>query len=223
MSLRLIHLRKLLKILYSEPNKRISAIRSDIRTDLAKEAGVQAAGGDFYGPFWSDVKDHVFGRSDLHVSTQSRIANNSARANLYPQLRDGFLSWWDDRRRWTNEPFRPSKSLKGSYRFENLDATVKVDNILSVQDGRNEDHFIYPYFSPDPMINDESARLGLWLITQAIPNVERADIRIIDVIRGQTFAIMPGRNLLKGDEEDLFFLKYKAAIEQWDDLRNEYQ
>jgi hypothetical protein len=51
MSLNVIHLRKLLNILYSEPNKRISAIRSDIRADLAKEAGAQTSGGDFYGPF----------------------------------------------------------------------------------------------------------------------------------------------------------------------------
>ncbi|WP_200894580.1 hypothetical protein [Sphingomonas sp. SRS2] len=39
MSLRLIHLRKLLKILYAEPNKRISSIRNDIREDIAREDG----------------------------------------------------------------------------------------------------------------------------------------------------------------------------------------
>ena len=222
MSLKVIHLRKLLAILYSEPNKRISAIRSDIRADLAKEAGAQTSGGDFYGPFWSDAKDHVFGRSDLHETTKARIESNTGRANLYPQLRDGFLTWWNERRRWTNEPFRPSENLKGRVVFPSLDAVVKVDNILSVRDARDEDHFIYPYFSPNPVLREEPARLGLWLLARAIPTVELTDFRMLDVIRGTTFSTLADRNPLHGDEETIFERRYSAALDQWNQLRREY-
>ncbi|HSX55709.1 MAG TPA: hypothetical protein VLG14_10455 [Sphingomonas sp.] len=189
---------------------------------MAKEAGEQSAGGDFYGPFWSDAKDHVFGRSDLYQTTEARISSNPSRGNLYPQLRDGFLTWWNERRRWTNEPFRPSENLKGRYTFPDLDATIKVDNIMSVRDGQEEDHFIYPYFSPEPALTDEPARLGLWLLGKAIPNVDSRDFRLLDVIRGATFSSSPSRTPLKGDEELIFKRKYEAALREWDRLREEY-
>jgi hypothetical protein len=219
MSLRLIHLRKLLKILYSEPNRRISALRADIREDIAREDGAGEGGGDFYGPFWRDAKDHVFG-SDLHVSTQARIDSNPARANLYPRLRDGFLLWWNDRRRWTNEPFRPADALKTHFQFPGLDAVVKVDNILAVRDSRDDEHFVYPYFSPEPPLRDEAARLGLWLLCQALPTVDATELRILDVIRGQPFSI--DRNPLNGNEQEVFARRYQAALEEWETLRREY-
>ena len=100
MSMRRVHLRKLLKIIYLPEVPRRSALRADIREDRARAAdGGGGGGGDFYGPFWSDAKRHVFGVHDLHAATNGRIAGNCRRQNLYPQLRDGFLLWWDRRRR----------------------------------------------------------------------------------------------------------------------------
>lgn len=220
MSLQSIQLRKILKILYSEPNRRISALRSDIRTDISREAGDAGGGGDFYGPFWKDAKDHVFGLSDLHASVDGRITNNVNRRNLYPRLRDGFLTWWNERRRWTNEPFRQGGQVKGSFTFPSLGAVVKIDNVLSVQDGNGETHFVYPYFSPEPILQDEAARLGLWLLQQGLPDVPSAELRILDVIRGQTFSI--DRFPLTGNEEQIFLRRYQAAIEEWNALRREY-
>ncbi len=220
MSLRLIHLRKLLKILYLDPQPRVTALRTDIREDIAREGGTPGAGGDFYGPFWRDAKDHVFGFSDLRDMTRVRIESNPARANLYPRLRDGFLLWWDERRRWTNEPFRQADSLKTRFPFPGLDATVKVANILAVRDARDEDHFVYPYWFPQPSLSDEAARIGLWLLREALPNVQPGELRILDVIRGQTFSI--DRNPLAGDEEEIFRRRYHAALAQWDALRREY-
>ena len=220
MSLRLIHLRKLLKILYSEPNRRISALRSDIRQDIAREAGDLAGGGDFYGPFWRDAKNHAFGLADPHEATDNRIASNSGRANLYPRLRDGFLLWWNERRRWTNQPFQQAELLKTRYNFPGIDAVVKIDNILSVRDALGQDHFTYPYFSPEPTLSDEAGRVGLWLLIQALPNVNADEIRIIDVIRGQTFSL--DRNPLRGDEQDIITRRYQEALDQWETLRAEY-
>lgn len=221
MSIRSIHLRKLLKILYLPQNRRISALRADIREDLARERDGPGAGGDFYGPFWRDAKDHVFGYSDLRDTTRTRIDSNDRRANLYPQLRDGFLLWWDRRRRWTNEPFRPAEPLRTLYRLDDLNAVVKVANILSVRDGRDEDHFVYPYWFPEPVLGEEAARLGLWLLGDALPQIRSDELRILDVIRGQTFSI--DRNSLHGDERNVLRARYRTLILQWEELRREYE
>lgn len=220
MSLRSIHLRKLIKILYLPSNRRVSVLRADIRDDMARENGSGGSGGDFYGPFWSDAKSHVFGFSDLHDTTRARIAANQRRANLYPQLRDGFLLWWNERRRWTNEPFRQADSLKSTYRFEDIDALVKVANILAVRDARNEDHYVYPYWFPDPVIGDEAARLSLWLLQAALPNTDPSELRVLDVIRGQTFSL--DRSPMRGNEGRVFHQRYASLLREWEDLRREY-
>lgn len=220
MSLNQIHLRKLLKILYSEPNRRISALRSDIREDIARANGDLTGGGDFYGPFWADAKSHALGLTDLHATTDARIASNSGRANLYPRLRDGFLLWWEERRRWTNQPFQQAAIVKRRYNFPGIDAVVKVDNILSIEDALGHLHFTYPYFSPEPTLSLEAGRIGLWLLIQALPEVNQNEIRILDVIRGRPFSL--DRNPLEGNEQSIFTQRYSEALNQWQELRREY-
>lgn len=198
----------------------MSALRSDIREDIAREAGIAEGGGDFYGPFWRDAKDHVFGLADLRQTTAVRIDANPARANLYPRLRDGFLVWWDKKRRWTNEPFRPADQVKAKFVLADLGATIKIDNILSVRDAHDEDHFVYPYFSPEPALQNEAGRLGLWVLGQALPAVHFEELRILDVIRGETFS--EEKSPLKGDEGEVFYRRYIAALELYDKLRKEY-
>lgn len=220
MALNRIHLRKLLKILFLEPSARQSALRADIREEIARDAGRESSGGDFYAPFWADAKSHVFAIADLRDMVAARISVNSRRAHLYPLLRDAFLLWWNERRRWTNEPFRPGQSLKVHFPFPRLDATVKIDNILSVRDGLDAEHIVYPYFAPTPVLSNEAARLGLWLLTRALPAVPAEEIRILDVIRGRTFSI--DRTPLRGNEEDEFRRLYAAALRERERLRTEY-
>lgn len=220
MSLQIIHLRKLLKILFLEAGPRRSALRGDIREEITKAAGGSNSGGDFYAPFWFDAKAHVFEAVDLSDCVDQRIAANAGRANLYPLLRDGFLLWWNERRRWTNEPFQPGQSLKVQFPFPDLDATVKIDSMLSVRDAEGVEHFVYPYFAPSPALSDEAARLGLWLLSSALDTVPADEIRILDVIRGRTFSL--DRNPLRGDEESNFRRRYDAALREREQLRSEY-
>jgi hypothetical protein len=220
MALERIHLRKLLKILFLDLRARQSAIRADIREDIKRETGRNSSGGDFYAPFWADAKEHVFGQSDLSDMVRQRIAANQRRRSLYPRLRDGFFVWWNERRRWTNEPFRPGRSLKTRFPFPGLDASVKIDNILSVRDGLNAEHIVYPYFAPEPVLSEEAARLGLWLLTTALSDVPPEEIRILDVIRGRTYSI--DRTLLQGSEEEVFRRRYAELLQQRDHLREEY-
>jgi len=221
MSLENVQLRKLLRIFYLEPVRRISALRADIREDIARESGEFGGGGDFYVPFWSDAKNHVFEKEDLRKAVAERIAANPGRARLYPLLKDGFLLWWDERRRWTNRPFRQSDWVKGALKIDDLGAIIRIDNVLSARDSRGGDHFIYPYFSPEPVLREEGARLGLWVISQAIPSLALDDVRILDVIRGQTFSI--DRNPLQGNEERVFLEKYDEILAQRRVLRREYE
>ena len=220
MSLQSIHLRKILKIMYLPLGPRTSALRTDIREDIARENDEGGGGGDFYGPFWRDAKDHVFGLSDLRQQTRQRIAANARRANLYERLRDGFLLWWDDRRRWTNEPFRQAAAIKRTTRIGNVDADIKFGHILSVRDGNGDDHFVYPYWFPEPAMTDVMARLALWALIQAFPATDPAEFRVLDVIRGQTFGI--DRNPLRGDEGAMFERRHAGALAQWRRLREEY-
>lgn len=220
MALDQVHLRKILKIMFLAPNEQRSAIRTDIREEIAREDVDGSSGGDFYAPFWADAKAHVFGLGDLHDLVDERIAANGRRTNLYPRLRDGFLLWWDERRRWTNEPFRPGQALKARFPFPGLNATIKVDSILSVRDGLNAEHAVYPYFAPEPTLSDSAARLGLWLLTSALPTMPPEEIRILDVIRGRTFSL--DRTPLRGDEDVEFRHRYSEILLQRENLRREY-
>ncbi|MDP7325978.1 MAG: hypothetical protein QGF48_07560 [Qipengyuania citrea] len=207
--------------MYLEPNKRRSALRTDIREDIRREAGEDGGGGDFYSPFWADAKAHVFGGPDLRESTAERIAANDRRSNLYPQLRDGFLSWWDERRRWTNLPFNPGRKLKARFQFPEFDAVVKIDNILTVVDGNGDEHVVYSYFAPEPALSADAARLGLWVLTQAFPAVPPSELRILDIIRGNTFSI--DRTPLTGEEEIELRARYARLVVERDNLRAEYE
>ena len=220
MSLENINLNKLLKLFYLDPDKGRSALRADIREDLRREAGEITGGGDFYSPFWSDAKQHVFGTSDLRSATVTRINANPRRANLYPQLRDGFLDWWDQKRRWTNQPFRPGNALKGSFRFHELDATVKAQNILTVVDALGEERAVYAYCFPDPPLCSDAARLGMWLLAQALTEVPASEHRILDMIRGYTFS--DDRVPLSGEEEIEFQARFARLIRERDMLREQH-
>lgn len=219
MALERIHLRKLLRILFLEPNRIRSAIRADIREDRVREAGQDASGGDFYAPFWADAKAHVFDDADLHTAVAERIRRNPRRRNLYPRLRDGFLLWWNERRRWTNEPFSRGRPIKTRFVFPRVPAVVKVDSILSVRDGAGTERFIYPYFAPEPVLSENAARLGLWLLVAAFPEVPPNAIRILDVIRGQTFSL--DRFPLRGNEEEELRARYRSILRLRDELRRE--
>ena len=220
MSIENINLRKLLRIMYAPDPLRVSLLRSDIREEIAKADGLTAAGGDFYGPFWSDAKDHTIGRCDLHGATEERIAANPRRANLYPQLRDGFLLWWNERRRWTNAPFVAIFSPKGRLDFPALNSIVKIENFLAVNDSNAEPHFVYPYFSFEPTLNEEAARLALWAITEMAILQDSSTVRVLDVIRGITYSLE--RNPLVGNERTTFEMRYRSLISQWNALWEEY-
>ena len=222
MSIKIIHLRKLLLLFYAPENLRTANIRDGIRAQMRKEAGEESEGGDFYTPFWADAKQHMFGRTDLATSTAIWVAANARRKRLYEQSQRGFLSWWNDKRRWRNEPIQPvDLPTKARLPIPSVGGIVKIENVFGLNSGPGFHRLIYPYFSEKPAIGEEAARLGLWAMYQALGrHHELSDMRILDVQRGASFGTIDGA--LRGDEADTFARRYAYLISEWDRLRKEY-
>ena len=220
MSLEVIHLRKLIKLCYLTNNRQISEVRSDIRQEIARERGQLDGGGDFHTPFWRDAREHAFHREDLHDSVDSRVEANTARARLYPRLRDGFLNWWNERRRWTYEPFLQIDAPHTRYTFHGI-GTIKIEGMLAIRDAGGAEHYVYPYFAEAPRLSEEAARVMLWLISEAFPSIESSSFVVLDILRGQSFTL--DRYPLSGNEEQVLLRRYSSLIEMRDRLLPQYE
>ncbi len=214
MTIAKIPLRTLLSYFGLSPDKRSAAIRADARAEIRKQGRPSSNGGDFHSCFWADAKAHAAGRADLIALTNARVAEVKARARLYPALADGFLEWWNEKRRWVNEEISVlPQPVKSPYNFAEIGGTVKVDNLLALKIGGDRKILIYPYFSEKPILREEIARLGLWLMGQALTEYNINDMRILDVLRGNVFSV--DRFPLDGSEGTLFVERYKNILQEW--------
>lgn len=222
MSLEKIHLSKLLKIFYSDTRKQISLLREDIRNEIKKENSADGSGGDFYIPFWADAKAHASGQLDLREKAKLRIDSNKGRERLYSAMTIAFLKWWEEKRRWRNEPFTilPA-SPKKRYQVKELNTTVKIENLVSARIGEQTHRLIYPYLTEEPALGEEGARIGLWLLGEALTAFKREDIRILDVLRSASFGLddVP----LQGNEQAIFLQRYSQVLAKWKELWKEYE
>lgn len=221
MSFQEIGLGKLLKSMIVPAPERRRMLREDVGYVLGKLAGsASESGGDFYGPFWADAKRHVAGDLDLRQATEERIAANKvSRQRLYPQLNDGFLGWWEQKRRQRNESFRVIEGIvKARYPVPGL-GIVKVDNTMAITVGLNGHRIIYPYFYLDVALTEEAARIGLWVMSQCVKGYDLQDMRVLDVFRGRSFSIID--TPLASNEEAQMARRYAALLDQWQEIRNE--
>jgi len=215
-----IHLRKLLRLFYARPNLQRRLLLEDIRNERTKKQRKDddEGGGDFHTAFWADAKDHVAGNSDLREKVKDRIIKNPTRKRLYPLLVDGFLSVWNESIRWRNEKFESNpKTAKGQLPFQELAATVKVENALAVTLWDGRERVIYPYFSEDPSLPEEGARLGLWALREALNEFRETDLRIVDLLRRAYFRSEELE--MHGNEREIFVKKYEAILREWEKLR----
>jgi hypothetical protein len=209
-----VHLRKLLKLFMMKQNLRSTSIRADAKDVMRKQEGMTEGGGDFHVPFWSDAKAHAAGRLELHLATAHQIDKNWRRKNLYPRLQDGFLLWWNEKRRWINEGISElPKTVKSTFGFADIGGVVKVENLLSLQIGDERFRYVYPDFSERPALTPEYAQLGLWLMSKALPEHRIEDMRILDVIRGEAYSI--DKYPLSGNEEAVFTDRYRVILSEW--------
>lgn len=216
-----IPLRKVLQLFYAPQSLRRSILKEDIRLDRKKEAGgTRSRGGDFYLPFWSDVKRHISGNGDLTQLTDDRIKSNRSFKRLYPLLKDGVLELLSAKLRWSNEPVEiVSQSVHGNLQIEGLGGTIRVRDALHARVRGEYTRVVYPYFSEEPALHEEGGRLGLWVMQQALTEINPGDMRIIDALRRTFFS--PQTTLLQGNEESIFRENYKSLIGEWERLKDE--
>ena len=218
MTINVIHLNTLLRLFYMPENKLISELRKDIRAENKKEAGeATSGGGHFYMPFWSDVKSHVLGLSDLKDSTSARIAKDPGKKDLYEKLEQGFSTLWD---RGGNQKVELiDKSPKGAYIIKEQDLTIKVENIMAITLNGNE-RLGYPYWFPHPVLSQEGACVGLYVMSKALETQEKDNFRIFDIIRADFFSL--DNTPLQGNEEKIILENFKRISKLREKLKKEY-
>lgn len=220
MSIEKINLRKVLQLFFADERQQRALLLADIRNDRAKEAGDRDSGGDFYGPFSADIKDHAAGRSNLSEQTERRIVANGRRARLYRILRNCFLEMWNEKMRWRNEPFEfAPESVKAHLPIKELGVIVKVENTVAINTWDGSHRVMYPYFSEAPALPETGARLGFWALKEALPDYHAEDFRIIDMQRRAYFR--PTDVGMKGDERTQFVQRYDALLTKWRKLQDE--
>jgi hypothetical protein len=216
-----IPLRKVLQLFYAPHQLRRRILKEDIRLDRRKEAGgTRSRGGDFYLPFWSDVKTHISGKGDLPQLVDARILSNRSYRRLYPLLRDGMLELLSAKLRWSNEPIEMvPQSVHGILRIDDLGGTIRVRDALQARVREEYVRVVYPYFSEEPALNEEGGRLGLWVMQTALEEFNLDDMRIIDPLRRTFFS--PLMTPLQGNEENTFRTNYMSLIGEWENLKRE--
>jgi hypothetical protein len=220
MSIKIINLNKLLQLCGLEEKQLISKLRDDLRIERDKLRGRKTGGGHFHHPWWEAAKDHAVGLDDLNEATE-RLTKVRGRKRLYPLLTQGFLSWLETLRRGTNLTIGWSEEeVHAHYTVPGMELTVKVDNLLALKIGEDEHRLVYPYFSESPALKEKWARVGLWLMTDALSEYDRTGMQILDVLRGRAFS--GSSTFLKGDEEALFELRYRRMLDLWEELRPAY-
>lgn len=222
MTAKTLHLNKLLKFFGLVDQQLITELRKELRAERRKrDGGSGDGGGDFHVAFWADAKLHMIGVHDLTRKTEIRVEASKQRRRLYPLLAAGFLDWINRLKRSTNERVGWREgSVHNHLDLAEYELTIKVDNLLSLQIGEGQYRLVYPYFSELPILAERWARVGLWLMSEALPDHSITNMEILDVLRGRSFS---GANVfLKGDEEVLFSRKYKDIIDEWDALRLQY-
>jgi hypothetical protein len=221
MSIKSINLNKLLRLCALPDNKLIGELRDDLRKERDKLFKKKTGGGHFHYPWWDAAKDHAIGLCDLSEQTLLLVEASEQRKRLYPLLTSAFLRWLEQLRRSTNQTLSWSEEhVHAHYVVPGLGLTVKVDNLLSLKLGEDHHKLIYPYFSEEPALDSRWARVGLWLMKDALSEYDPVDMDILDVLRARSFS--GGSLFLKGDEEAIFASRYQKAVAIWTELRPEY-
>lgn len=214
-------LRKALQLFYAPQSVRRRILKDDIRLDRRKEdGGTRSQGGDFYAPFWFNVKQHISGEGDLSEMTVARIKSNKNYSRLYPHLKDGVIELLSAKLRWSNEPIEiVPKSVHGNLVLEDIGCTIRIRDAINARVRGEYTRIVYPYFSEKPALPEEGGRLGLWAMQRALPELDPNDMRIIDILRRTFFS--PQVTPLRGDEEVVFRENYDSMITEWERLKRE--
>lgn len=222
MTIKVINLSKLLRLCALPENLLKGELRDDLRKERDKLRGKKKkGGGHFHYPWWDAAKGHALGLCDLPEQTEVLVEASDQRKRLYPLLTEAYLRWLEHLRRSTNQALNWSEEqVHNHYAVPGMDLTVKVDNLLALKLGEDHHKLIYPYFCEEPILTERWARVGLWLMRDALSKYDPVDMEILDVLRARSFS--GGSVFLKGDERAIFSDRYDKIRSKWHELRPEY-
>ena len=130
------------------------------------------------------------------------------------------MSVWSDKIQWRNDRFEAYPvGIKARYEIPELRATIKIENLVAVKIPDGTSRLVYPYFSEVPSLPTEGARLGLWMLQEALKDFRPEDFRILDILRRAYFR--PREVLVEGNERELLIQKYDEVLNEWRKLRDE--
>ncbi len=218
MSLHTARLSKILKIAYAPEKMVRKDIFDDVSGTIRKENNpdtIERGGGDFHGVLWAAFKDQIFEEApeSFEEAVETLILSNPRRKRLFPALAAGLKSWGLEKRRWINEDIKRIKSPTGTICVEGQDVAFKVNNILALEIVGKSNRYIYPYFSEEPALSNEAARVALWQIHMALPDIDINEFRLLDVMRGRSFSI--AEVPFAGNEQVLFEQHATRIMNQW--------
>lgn len=222
MTIKVINLSKLLRLCALPENRLTGELRDDLRKERDKLLGKKKrGGGHFHYPWWDAAKDHTLGLCDLTQQTKLLVEAGVGRDRLYPLLTSAYLQWLERLRRSTNLTLSWSEEqVHTHYVVPGMDLTVKVDNLLALKLGEDHHKLIYPYFCEEPILLERWARVGLWLMRDALSKYDPVDMEILDVLRARSYS--GGSVFLQGDEQMVFASRYSQIYSKWYELRPEY-
>lgn len=108
---------------------------------------------------------------------------------------------------------------RGADRYEITEQSFRVRDALHARVRGEYTRVVYPYFSEEPALPEEGGRLGLWVMQQALTELDPGDMRIIDALRRTFFS--PQTTPLQGNEEAVFRENYRSLIGEWERLTHE--
>jgi len=130
------------------------------------------------------VKRHISGQADLSEATADRVRSNKRLERLYPLLTEGTLELLNAKLRWSNEPVQiEPRSIHGNMPLADVSGIIRIRDALHATVRGEYIRVVYPYFSEEPALSEEGGRLGLWVMQQALTEIDPNDARIIDPLR----------------------------------------
>jgi len=109
--------------------------------------------------------------------------------------------------------------VNARYCIQNL-GTIRVENTISITTGDDKHRIIYPYFCESPALQEEAARLGLWVMAQCIDGYRTESLTILDVIHSRAYSTVEVP--FDGSEEANMTDRYGHLLAQRALLREEY-
>lgn len=209
-------LAKLLRVLGASPNQQSTILKRDAYDTVRKVLSPGDRGGfNFYLPNHADFREHITGGRSLYTTTAQRLIDIGSAKNIYPNLRDGELTFWNSFRRSINGPVRALQPPTGVLTLGGA-GQVRIEHLIYLEypDSHGTQRLalcMYPF--PWPVLRPGIARMGLAALERVVGKRVQGDIAILDAHRADLFRLSDQR--FDGEEADRLWREYQWLLRDW--------